>query len=66
MVAPSWASLTNDQRYTLLVPYLSFAPNNLATFTPAGYTIVLPANLNALTKSVLTDVGSTPNEVIVY
>lgn len=66
LVAPSWAALTNDQRYTQLVPYLSFAPNTLVTFSPAGYTIVLPANLNALTKSVLTDVGASPDEVIVY
>lgn len=66
LVAPSWAGLTNDQRYTLLVPYLSFAPNDLVTFTPGGYAIVLPVNLNALTKSVLTDVGASPDEVIVY
>ena len=66
LVAPGWATKTNNQRYTLLIPYLSFAPNALATYTPAGYSIVLPTNLNALTKAVLTDTGADPDVVIVY
>jgi len=66
LVALSWATKTNNQRYTLLIPYLSFAPNALSAFTPGGYSIVLPTNLNALTKSVLTDTGASPDVVIVY
>lgn len=66
MVAPSWSTANNDQRYTTLIPYLSFAPVTLQEFTPGGYTIVLPANLNALTKSTLTDTSVTPNEVVAY
>lgn len=54
-VAPSWPGLDDQQRYTLLIPYLSFAPANLTDFIPAGYGITLPTDLNALTKSVLTD-----------
>lgn len=54
-VAPSWPGLDDQQRYTLLIPYLSFAPANLTDFIPAGYGITLPTNLDVLTKSVLTD-----------
>ncbi|MDF1659274.1 MAG: type II secretion system protein [Verrucomicrobiales bacterium] len=54
-VATSWTSQNNQARYANLIPYLSFAPGTIVEFTPAGYTITLPGNLNALTKSVLTD-----------
>lgn len=57
-VAPGWAGLNAQQRYTLLIPYLSFAPANLTDFIPNGYSITLPGNLNALTKSVLTDTAT--------
>jgi len=57
-VAPTWAALNDQQRYAALIPYLSFAPALLSDYTPGGYTITLPGNLNALTKSVLTDVSS--------
>ncbi|MAS93027.1 MAG: hypothetical protein CMO55_07495 [Verrucomicrobiales bacterium] len=53
-VASGWTSKSNQERYAALIPYLSFAPAALTDFTPAGYTITLPADLNALTKSVLT------------
>lgn len=54
-VAGSWSTANNQARYTQLIPYLSFAPSQLSEFTPSGYSIVLPADLNALTKSVLTN-----------
>lgn len=57
-VAPGWAAMNNQQRYAVLIPYLSFAPAQISDYTPGGYTITLPGNLNALTKSVLTDTGS--------
>ena len=63
-VAPGWTSLNDQQRFTLLSPYLSFAPANLTDFIPKGYSATLPTNLNALTKSVLTD--SSTDTVIVY
>ena len=44
---------TAEQRYTLIRPYLSFAPNTLAEFQPAGYVITPPKNLNNLVKSEL-------------
>lgn len=57
-VASGWTSLNDQQRYTLLIPYLSFAPANLTDFIPKGYTATLPGNLNALTKSILTDTST--------
>lgn len=58
-VATSWTSQTNQQRYNNLIPYLSFAPATVVEFTPAGYTITLPTDLNALTKSVLVETATT-------
>lgn len=65
-VATAWSSMTNDQRYTELIPYLSFAPNTIAEFQPAGYTITLPTNLNSLQKSVLEDNATDPATAIDY
>tara|TARA_R110002096_G_scaffold28985_24_gene87558 strand:+ start:617 stop:1012 length:396 start_codon:yes stop_codon:yes gene_type:complete len=58
-VASGWTALTDQQRYALVVPYLSFAPTDLADFTPNGYGITLPPNLNALSKSILTDTSTS-------
>lgn len=58
-VAPGWTALNDQQRYALLIPYLSFAPANLAEFVPNGYSLTLPTNLNALTKSILTDTSTS-------
>ncbi len=58
-VATTWLSLNDQQRYTLLIPYLSFAPADLTDFIPKGYSVTLPGNLNALTKSVLTDTSTS-------
>ncbi len=61
-VAPGWASLNHQQRYTLLIPYLSFAPAQLTDFIPKGYSATLPPDLNALAKCVLID-SSTSTEI---
>ncbi|MCB1203179.1 MAG: type II secretion system protein [Verrucomicrobiae bacterium] len=58
-VASTWSSLNDQQRYTLLIPYLSFAPANLTEFIPNGYSVTLPGNLNSLTKSILTDTSTS-------
>jgi prepilin-type N-terminal cleavage/methylation domain-containing protein len=63
-VATGWTSLNDQQRYTLLIPYLSFAPADLTDFIPKGYSATLPGNLNALTKSILTD--SSTSTAIAY
>jgi prepilin-type N-terminal cleavage/methylation domain-containing protein len=57
-VAPGWGPLNDQQRYALLIPYLSFAPANLTDFVPNGYTLTLPGNLNALGKCVLADAAT--------
>jgi prepilin-type N-terminal cleavage/methylation domain-containing protein len=54
-VSSSWGTANNQARYSRLIPYLSFAPAQLTDFTPNGYSIVLPGDLNALTKSTLTN-----------
>ncbi len=61
-VASGWASLNDQQRYTLLIPYLSFAPAQLTDFIPKGYSVTLPPDLTSLTKSTLTDT-STSNKI---
>jgi prepilin-type N-terminal cleavage/methylation domain-containing protein len=57
-VATTWTTLSDQQRYNLLIPYLSFAPANLTDFVPRGYSMTLPGNLNALTKCALTDTST--------
>lgn len=57
-VASGWTGINDQQRYTLLIPYLSFAPASLTEFIPVGYSVTLPTNLDALTKTVLTDTST--------
>ena len=33
----AWSGAGNDGRYTLVAPYLAFAPANLSSYMPAGY-----------------------------
>lgn len=58
-VASSWSGKTNNARYTELIPYLSFAPSSLDDFTPAGFTITLPTDLESLTKSTLVNTSTS-------
>lgn len=54
--APAWGTgtaKTVEERYTLIRPYLSFAPTTLAEFQPAGYVITPPTDLTNLVKSEL-------------
>ena len=59
-VASNWGTLNNQGRYAKLLPYLSFAPATIVEFSPNGFSITLPTNLNALTKSTLLDYASKP------
>lgn len=52
-VSSGWSSSTAAQRYTLIRPYLSFAPTSLTDFQPAGYLIIPPTDLDNLEKAVL-------------
>ena len=60
-VASGWTSKSNQERYTELIPYLSFAPAAITDYTPKGYTITLPADLNALSKSTLVVNATSEN-----
>lgn len=54
----SWAGAANDEaRYTLVKPYLGFAPAALANYTPGGYALAFPTSLSPLTKVTLTKGG---------
>ena len=35
--ATAWAAATDAQRYSLVAPYLAFAPASLSAYMPAGY-----------------------------
>ncbi len=63
-VAPTWATLNDQQRYSLLIPYLAFAPEQLSDFVPKGYGLRLPGNLESLRKSELLD--SATSQAIPY
>lgn len=57
-VSSAWAASDNQNRYTVLIPYLSFAPATITEYTPNGYSITLPADVNNLSKAVLADTSS--------
>lgn len=58
-----WAGATsNEARYTLLRPYLSYAENTLSLYMPSGYTVTMPANITTMQKATLTG----PSGVIPY
>ncbi|MDF1862458.1 MAG: type II secretion system protein [Verrucomicrobiales bacterium] len=65
-VSAAWSSADNQGRYANLIPYLSFAPATIADYTPNGYSITLPGNLNALTKSALADTSSGSPQTVAY
>lgn len=40
----------NSSRYTLVKPYLAFAPNSVSDYMPGGYSVTLPASINPIEK----------------
>lgn len=51
----AWTAATDDQaRYTLLTPYMAFAPANLTAYMPGGYSATFSSTLVPLTKAGLT------------
>ena len=50
---------TNDAKYTLLQPYLSFAETTLTNFMPSGYTVTFNTAINDMRKARLFDPTST-------
>lgn len=56
----AWTGAANDEaRYTLVTPYLSFAPATLAAYVPGGYAMSFPVSVASLTKVTLTTSGGT-------
>ena len=44
-------------RYALIKPYLSYAPNAFGDYMPGSYTITLPSDITTLSKVALADPG---------
>lgn len=40
----AWAAAGNDARYTLVSPYLAFAPNSLSAYMPGGYSVTFSSD----------------------
>ena len=56
----NWGTASTDQaKWVLVSPFLAFAPTDLTSFMPSGYTLTMPASINPLTKAGLQDPNST-------
>jgi type II secretory pathway pseudopilin PulG len=53
------AATSNDAKYALLRPYLSYAENSLTAYLPAGYTLSFPPTITTMTKAVLSKPDGT-------
>lgn len=53
----NWNSAGNDARYTLLSPYLAFAPSNLSNYMPSGYSVTF--NTDPLRQKATLKQGSS-------
>ena len=47
-------STSNEAKYSLLRPYLSYSEATLSAYLPAGYSITFPGNITAMTKAALS------------
>ena len=47
------AAGSNEAKYVLLRPYLSYAETSLTTFLPAGYSVTFANSITTMTKAVL-------------
>jgi len=61
--ALNWtAAGTNDARYALLRPYLSYAEATLTAYMPSGYSVTFAPSITSMTKAALT----SPTGIIYY
>ena len=60
-----WSGKTNAQRYALVAGYLAYAPDDLTTFQPSGYTFTLPSSPDGKV-SIGKDVGGETPEPLPY
>eukprot|EP01031_Cornospumella_fuschlensis_P016167 gene16167-19741_t len=44
---------SNEAKYTILRPYLSYAETTLSAYLPAGYSVTFPASITTMTKAAL-------------
>ncbi|MEZ5299287.1 MAG: type II secretion system protein [Verrucomicrobiales bacterium] len=67
-----WDGINNDstladeaarqqEKYSQVAPFLAYAPATLATYTPDGYSITMPASILPLTKVTLKQGTTTIN-----
>lgn len=55
-----WSSAGSDQaKYNLLRPYLSFSETTLTAFMPSGYTVIFPNSITTMTKAALKGPSGT-------
>lgn len=56
----TWATQTSDQaRYSLLASYLAFAPANVGSYMPSGYSMTLPSSITTISKVPLSGPSGT-------
>ena len=56
----NWGNASTDQaKWVLISPFLAFAPTDLTSFMPSGYTLSMPGSINPLTKAGLSDPNNT-------
>jgi len=61
--ALNWSAAgTNDGRYALLRPYLSYAEATLTAYMPSGYSVTFAPSITSMTKAALT----SPTGIIYY
>jgi len=66
--AIDWAAATSDEaRYQLLRPYMSYAELTLLLYMPAGYTVTFNPTITTMTKMQLRGPsGTSGQEIIPY
>jgi prepilin-type N-terminal cleavage/methylation domain-containing protein len=61
----AWAGKTNVERYGLVKGYLAYAPTDLATYQPNGYTYTFPGSPDGRI-GITRDNGTATPDVINY
>jgi prepilin-type N-terminal cleavage/methylation domain-containing protein len=56
------AAGSNDAKYSLLRPYLSYAEATLTAYMPSGYSVTFAPSITSMTKAAL----SSPTGIIYY
>ena len=60
--ATNWTNAANNQaKYSLLAPYLAYAPTQLADYMPSGFGVAMPASIASLAKVPLSGPSGAVN-----